>query len=132
MLRIYNGTSHEINFFREEDCKFDEKTRKLYVETGCKPYVVIPPGTNLNAVPVNGEVPLELQQEDSIPLKGAVRFEQADELPEGYELYIVSNMFRSAYVELGLDTNKLATVGGTVYDASMSPRPCGCTCLNVG
>lgn len=89
-MQIYNGTSHEINFFKEEDCKTDEKTRKLYVEIGCKPYLTIPSGTNLNAVPVNEEVPEGLQDTTTVPLKGAMRFSSADELPEGYDLYLHS------------------------------------------
>jgi hypothetical protein len=55
-----------------------------------------------------------------------------DSLPEGYDLYVVSNLYRSAVKELGGDTSLLATVDGTVYESAENPKPIGILRLAVG
>jgi hypothetical protein len=61
---------------------------------------------------------------------GAVVFTSYDDTPDGYDLYIVSNMYRSAVQSLGGYTDKLATVSDTVYSNDI--KPCGCLSLAVG
>ena len=131
-IQFANGTQHEITIYNIDDCVSVQGGRKLVLKEGAQPVQVIPPGTNLNATKGNGELPAGLSEGPSF-LKGAVRFTAADALPEGdYDIIVVSNLFRSACVELGLDTSKLATVDGVVYADEAGTRPCGCTGLAVG
>lgn len=128
-MKIYNGTQHQINFYNLEQCD-QSNPRKLLVLTGQAPVYFIEAGTNLNATKGNAQ----LTKEYDLPFKvnGAVEFISYDPLPEGYDLYIVSNLYRSAVKELGGDTSKLATVDGVVYSDSDNPRPCGCLGLAIG
>jgi len=128
-MKIYNGTQHQINFYQIGQCD-QSNPRKLLVLAGQEPVYTIEAGTNLNAIKGNAQ----LTKEYDLPFKvnGAVEFISYDPLPEGYDLYIVSNLYRSAVKELGGDTSKLATVDGVVYSDSDNPRPCGCLGLAIG
>jgi hypothetical protein len=131
-INYSNGTSHEINIYSVEDTYVTQAGRKLVLKEGATPVLVIPPGTNLNATKGNGALPASLVDAPSF-LKGAVKFTEAEELPSGdYDVIVVSNLFRSAYVELGKDTSKLATIDGAVYADETCTRPCGCLGLAVG
>lgn len=131
-IQYANGTQHEITVFSIDDCVSVQGGRKLVLKEGATPVQVIPPGTNLNANKANGELPEALIGGPSF-LKGAVRFTDAEPLPEGeYDIIVVSNLYRSALVELGRDTSKLATIDGAVYADESMTRPCGCTGLAVG
>jgi hypothetical protein len=131
-IQFANGTQHEITIFNINDCVSVQGGRKLILKEGATPIQVIPSGINLNATKGNGDLPPTLVEGPSF-LKGAVRFTAADALPEGnYDIIVVSNLYRSACVELGLDTSKLATVDGVVYADESGTRPCGCTGLAVG
>jgi hypothetical protein len=128
-LSIYNGTSHCIFFYREEDTVAIQGGRKLVRKEGAKPFAVVMPGTNLNAVKENREAP---QLTSAIPLKGGVVFTGAHPIPEGYDIVVVSNLYRSACAELGWDISCLATVDGSVYEDESAIRPCGVLGLAVG
>jgi len=128
-MKIFNGTPHTIRIFREEDT-FGQG-RKLFLEEGAQPLVEIPSHGTLNAQTENGEVPSAFQGSD-IPLVGAVQFTSVDPLPGLYDLYVVSNMYRSAMKELGYSTENLATISQAVYDDPDNPRPVGCRALAVG
>jgi hypothetical protein len=127
-MKIYNGTQHQINIFSLEQCDRTDP-RKLIVLEGEKPIYTIEGGVNLNAKKGNKPAP---EGEFPFPVSGAVTFEGYDPLPDGYDVYIVSNLYRSAVAELGGDTSKLATVNGVVYSDSDNPRPCGCLGLAIG
>ena len=131
-MRIFNGTQHEICFFHIEDTTPIEQGRKLLLNEGAKPYFVVEPGKNLNCR--KGNAPPPEIKDSPVPIVGAVIFLDADPLPEGeYDIYIVSNLYRSACAELGRDTSQLATVSGTVYEPGPNQyKPCGCTELAVG
>ena len=131
MLKIFNGTQHAITIYSIEDTVSVQNGRKLVLKEGAAPILQLPPGINLNAVKGNSELPEHLR-ETEIPLKGGVRFLSYDSIPEGYDIVIVSNLYRSAVKELGHDTSKLATVNGLVYMSETEMRPCGCTALAVG
>lgn len=127
-MKVFNGTAHQVNIYTIEQCD-GSNPRKLIVLDGQEPIYTIAAGTNLNCVKDNKVTP---QGEFPFPVKGAVEFIDVDELPSGYDLYIVSNLYRSAYAELKGDTSKLATVDGVVYSDPDNPRPCGCLGLAVG
>lgn len=129
MVSIYNGTPHTLKIFSEKDT-FSEG-RKLFVNEGAEPIVEVPSDGALNAVKENAEVPPQFQGAN-VPLKGGVKFTDVDPLPEGYDVYVVSNLYRAARVELGLDTSCVATISDAVYNSPDNPRPCGCLALAVG
>lgn len=127
-MKIVNGTSHTINIYAIDDCVSIQDGRKLVLKEGAKPVAVIAAGSNLNATKVNLPAPVG---EFGFPVKGAVRFTDADPIPDG-DLVIVSNLYRAACVELGRDTSRLGTVDGTVYEDENAVRPCGCTAIAIG
>ena len=129
MIKIFNGTQHKINIFEAGQTFPVQDGRKLVIKEGELPVAVIEAGTNLNCSKENGAAP---SLETNIPLVGAVKFVSHDPLPEGYDIYVVSNLYRAAVAELGGDTSKLATVNGTVFDSEEAIRPCGCLGLAVG
>lgn len=128
-MKIYNGTQHEITFYSAEQTYSVQDGRKLILNEGATPTIFVPAGTNLNCVKSNAPAP---QLQSLIPLKGAVIFTKVDDLLPGYDIYIVSQLYRAACKELGRDTSRLATVDGTVYESESSLRPCGCLSLAVG
>lgn len=132
---IYNGTQHEIRIFSIDQCNQTDP-RKLILKEGEIPVFVIPAGTNLNCKKSNKQLS-GLKWEAPFPVKGAVTFDSCDELPlqesgAPYDIYVVSNLYRAAAIELGIDTVALATVDGVVYDSIDNPRPCGCLGLAIG
>jgi len=127
-MKVFNGTQHTINIYTLDQCD-NTDPRKLIVLDGQSPCHVIPAGTNLNCVKVNA--PIDDTAFD-FPVTGAVQFTGHDDLPDGYDIYIVSQLFRAAVVALGGDTSHLATVNGVVYQDIDNPRPCGCLGLAIG
>jgi hypothetical protein len=127
-MKIYNGTQHQINIYTADQCDQSDP-RKLVILDGQKPIFTIESGVNLNATKSNKPAP---EGDFPFPVSGAVIFEAYDPLPEGYDVYIVSNLYRSAVAELGGNTSKLATVNGVVYSDINNPRPCGCLGLAIG
>lgn len=127
-MKVFNGTAHEVNIYTLDQC--DRWVgRKLIVADEEEPIYTIPAGVNLNCVKDNKPIP---KGDFPFPVKGAVEFLDCDPLPPGHDVYIVSNLYRSAYAELKGDTSKLATVDGVVYSDPVNPRPCGCLSLAVG
>jgi hypothetical protein len=94
------------------------------------PLKEIEPGIDLNCTTEN--LPDSDEWDTDIPISGALVFTAVDELPPGYDIYIVSNLYRSAYKELNGDTSKLATIKGSVYLSIDDTRPVGCLGLIKG
>lgn len=134
-LEIYNGTQHSINIYSIENTYPIQEGRKLVLKPEAAPIAVIPPGKNLNCVKANSDKPtFEVAGLPASVIKGAVNFVSCDPLPEEAigKVVIVSNLYRSAYKELGGDTSLFATVDGTVYESEEAIRPCGCLGLAIG
>jgi len=129
MTNIYNATPHVISVFAETDTTAIQGGRKLILNAGALPLTVINAGVPVNCMKQNLPAP-DIQS--SVPLTGAVVFTAYDSLPAGYDIYVVSNLYRSAVKELGGDTSKLATVDGTVYESEANPKPVGVLRLAVG
>lgn len=127
-MKIFNGTQHQINFYQEEQCD-TTNPRKLIVLEGEEAMYIVSAGTNLNCQKANMPAP---SGAFPFPVTGAVTFKGVDPLPEGYDIYIVSQLYRAACVALGQDTTQLATVNGVVYSDKDNPRPCGCLGLAIG
>lgn len=131
-MKLFNGTTHEICFYSEEDTEAIQDGRKLVLKEGALPLMVIPPGVNLSAKTEQAPLAMENDDVSCPPLVGPVVFAAVDDLPQGYDIYIVSNLYRSAYREINGQSLTLATVYGTVYDSPSAKRPCGCLALAVG
>ena len=127
-MAIFNGTPHSICIYAKVDATYVASQRKYILSDGAVPILVIPPsGSLLNAKTQNAPTP---DTDYGIPIVGAVQFVTYDDTPEGYDLYIVSNLYRSAVQSLGGYTDNLATVSETVYSTDI--KPVGCLCLAVG
>jgi len=129
--QIFNGTPHTIVLYNEQDTISDG--RKLFIKEGAQPIKQIESQGTLTATKQNSELPEWVQGIGfDVPLKGAVKFTKVDPLPPGYDIYVVSNLYRSAMKELGYDTSRIATVCDAVYQDPDNPKPIGCLSLAVG
>ena len=128
MTKIFNGTPHNICVYSKDDATYVSSQRKYILSSDATPILVIPPsGVLLNAKTENCTAPTI---DYGVPVVGAVVFTAYDDMPDGYDLYIVSNMYRSAVQSLGGYTDNLATVSDTVYSKEI--KPVGCLALAVG
>ena len=128
MVNIYNATPHNISVYSKVDATYVASQRKYILTDGAAPILVIPPsGTLLSAKTQNAPTPTI---DYGVPVVGAVQFTAYDDTPDGYDLYIVSNLYRSAVQSLGGYTDNLATVCDTVYSKDI--KPVGCLSLAVG
>lgn len=135
MVAIYNGTQHTISIYNVADTSAIEDGRKLILNEGAQPSVVLPSGKNLNCVKSNSDAPsFEVEGLPSTSVKGAVNFVSYEPLPAEAKgkVVVVSNLYRSAVKELGGDTSLFATVDGVVYLSAEDKRPCGCLGLAIG
>ena len=134
MFALYNGTQHSINIYCIDDTTAFENGRKLILNEGAVPLVVVPSGKNLNCVKANCDAPtFEVEGLPSSSVKGAVNFTSYDPLhPEAVgKVVIVSLLYRSAVKELGGDTSMLATVEGKVFSEEATTIA-GCLGLAIG
>jgi hypothetical protein len=106
MTKIYNGTPHAINVVK--NATYNSSIRK---HTGGQIVLSIPSNGMLNAKVntieargINDEVPVFVKS-----------FSGVDELPEGYDIYIVSAMYASAAARNGVNMSKVYTVADPVY-----------------
>ncbi len=121
MTKIFNGTPHSINII--DNGIFDPNIRKFVTD---KPDIVksIPSDKVLSAKMTT----TTLDPIDGIPVfhKG---FTGVDSLPDGFDIYIVSQLYVSGVMSQGGDVSKLYTISDPVY--SMDGRTihgCGGIC----
>ena len=116
---MLNCTPHAINIV--DSAEYNASVRKHIRTSVTKTVKVIAPsGKLLNAKIVrNVADPI-----DGIPTVKS-EYPSVDELPEGADFVVVSAMYVAARRELGLPTEKLLTVGDTVYDSVENPKPIG-------
>jgi hypothetical protein len=105
MKKIFNGTPHAINVV--ENSMFNPAIRKY---TGGDIVLSIPSNGMLNAKISSVELPTI----DGIPVFDKA-FSGVDNLPEGYDIYIVSALYSSAAQKAGMDMSKIFTVADPVY-----------------
>jgi hypothetical protein len=130
---IYNGTSHPINILPKEECEYDQSQRKYFLKREVKPIYTFPAGTNLSVeffhrLPLDAQNNLHLNEIYNY-LYISPKFKAIDPLPEGFDIYIVSNLYLQGAIALGKDISKLATVADPVY--SKDSRPIGCLSLYI-
>lgn len=107
MTKIFNGTPHEVNIV--DNSLFSQQIRKHITDY---PNAVA-------SIPSNGMLSAIVSTINSDPINGipvfVKEFRGVDELPEGFDVYIVSAMYASAAKAVGMDTSKLYTVADPVY-----------------
>lgn len=128
-MRIFNGTAHPINIFDSADCDFSNP-RRVVIAPGARPTHTILLNYSLDCT--KGNAPIDNSDAFPFPVTGAVQFTSYDPLPAGYDLYIVSNLYRAAYQALSGPTTNLATIDGAVYGSASSNAPVGCLRLAIG
>lgn len=105
MTKIFNGTPHAINVV--EGALYNKDIRKY---TG---------GTVVRSIPSNGMLNARLSTSDAPSIDGIPVFDKqfygVDQLPDGYDIYIVSAMYASAAVRNGINMSKVYTVADPVY-----------------
>jgi hypothetical protein len=134
-VKIYNGTAREINFYALKDTKEIEDGQKLVLKEGAEPIYTLKKGKKLNCFQDTEESEScfhELHPHSPVPLIKSPSFVGADAPPEGYDLYVVSQMFRTVCIELETDTIDLACVSGAIYRSKDDFYPCGYLGLAVG
>jgi len=103
-LNIFNGTPHAINIV--SGSSFNPSIRKW---TG---------GEILLSIPSNGMLNAKIDVEELSPLGGIPVFGKkingCDPLPQGYDLYIVSALYSSAFIKTGESTHGVYTVADPV------------------
>ena len=134
-MKIVNlAGGHEINFYREEQCILDERTKKLVLKEGETPFASFPcegcvranrSASTVSTVQING---ITVNQ-------NKVSYGEPIGLPETLEnetLYIVSFIAHCAIRQhMGEDyASHFAIIDGMVTGAD--GKPCGCTALSVG
>ena len=105
---------HDIEVY--DDCCYDETVRKYRggKHIGSIPYS----GKMLSAYIVQDDAEPLSYNDIELPTKSKLLYAGVDEIPskEVCDYCIVSNLYLSACKELGVDTSRLLTIGGTVVD----------------
>lgn len=117
-MKIYNGTPHAVSIVANG--VFCAPIRKWVVENGVEPEVVA-------SIPSDGVLSakietIEGQFMDGVPILAMddipvfhKEIMGCDPLPDGYEVYIVSALYASAYRKVYGNTDRLYTVADPVY-----------------
>lgn len=112
MPKIYNGTPHPINIVANSVYHAD--IRKYIIPEGTEPKIVA-------SVPSDGILSAQIETVESEPINGIPVYTKAitgcNPLPDGYDIYIVSQLYVSAVRAAGMDTSKLYTIADPVYSA---------------
>ncbi|MCR4280044.1 MAG: hypothetical protein NUV82_01305 [Candidatus Komeilibacteria bacterium] len=96
-------------------------------DLACRKYLTTAPVV-VKEVPSHGVLSAQLVKEEMPSIDGIPTVQNTvvavDELPVGYDFYIVSALYLSAAMTCGKDVSKLLTIGDPVYTAE-GLKPCG-------
>lgn len=123
MEKILNLTAHDIVEFKLEDCD-DPQARHLILkgQEHTSPWEVLPQ---------SGQLATADREVVGSGHNFEVTYKNVSDLPEGYDLYVVSGVYVQACQKLGRDTSKLRVSYGAVYDATDSRKVIGCLGLAI-
>jgi len=134
-MTIFNATPHTIIIYKQNDCVYNERIRKLLIKDGAKPLVTIAPSGKL----LNAELEhMYLEDVDGIPV-WVERIVDIDDPEDVFniqpgDIIIVSRLYAQAH-ELWISNYRpvyrLACVSQPVYDNVANPRPIGCLGLEI-
>ena len=134
-MTIFNATPHTITIYKQADCEYDERIRKLIVKEGAKPIATIAPSGKLLSAQIEY---MYLEDVDGIPI-WAERIVDIDDPEETFDLHpgdviIVSRQYAAAH-KLWAEDHKmsynLACISQPVYSNPNNPRPVGCLGLEI-
>jgi len=111
MVKIYNGTPHDINIFSKDDVTFVENIRKFIANEGAKPTLVIPSDGILSSVFQTSGMGII---DNVIPVMEK-KITSCDTIPTGYDVIIVSELFMIAARAIGNDVGNMYTISDPVY-----------------
>lgn len=116
--RILNCTPHAIQQYADKDVDFANPRRLHLVDEA-------------HAVPKrewgpSGFVANATKEEAGGDLSFKFRYKDVTELPDGFDLYIVSFPYLDACRHLGKDISKLRTIYGAIYDRETDRITIGC------
>jgi len=116
IYKFYNGCSHDINLYLAESCTFSNG--KYHLKQGHTPYYIIPYKNCLNAYKDKSDF--------AEPFKGLYYFHNYDTFEEGYDFYIVSQMYKEAHFQISGMNNKILVPTDLVYSKN---KVVGCISL---
>jgi len=121
---IVNCTPHPINLFRESDCHFEKRCRKLLLKDTAEPVKVLEP----SGVVLSAKITFDfIRMIDGISIYRA-ETKQLDILPVAFGLncyFVVSRQYVAAAKIWNRPTDKLMVISQPVY-LKREIRPCGC------
>lgn len=123
MEKILNLTAHDIIEYNIEDC-VDAQARHLVLKDQelTSPWEVLPQ---------SGQLATAERVVVGSGHNHEITYKNVSDLPEGYDLYVVSGVYVDACQKLGRDTSKLRVSYGAVYDATDPRKVIGCLGLAI-
>ena len=125
--KVLNCTPHVITQYNIEDIDFsDPRHLHLFNEEKAVPK---------RQWSESGVVANATKVETGGDLSFKFTYTNVSELPEGYDIYIVSFMYLDACRTLGRDISKLRTSYGAIYDKATNRTVIGCkglSCVQLG
>lgn len=111
-----NLTAHAITIFNEADCHLDSQGRKLIVNTGAEPVLIVPAGEVVN-IKFTTSLVGNISRVPVYETTGTIH-------EEVYDDDVITSVLAAPYIRV-TDGHNVYTVHGTVYPDEQS-RPCGC------
>lgn len=117
-MRILNLTAHDIVEYNIEDC-VDPKSRHLVLkdQANTKPWEILP---------YTGQLATAEREVIGSGHNFKPVYKNVSELPEGYDLYVVSGIYVNACQALGRDISKLRVSFGAIHDSEDDRKIIGC------
>lgn len=123
MEKILNLTAHDIVEYYLKDCE-DPEARHLVLkdQNNTSPWEVLPQ---------SGQLATADRMVVGSGHNHRITYENVSDLPEGYDIYVVSGVYVDACQKLGRDISKLRVSYGAVYDATDPRKVIGCLGLAI-
>ena len=112
MLKIYNGTPHEIRIVRNG--VYEASIRKYVLPEGQDMEIIVSlPSCGVSSAKIEKQ---EVDSLGDIPIQSQ-RVTGIDPLPKGYDAYVVSAIYAVVARQLGMETSKLYVIADPVFSA---------------
>ena len=115
-MKILNCTPHEICLYNENDI-INKGERYLHVAEETQPEIVIAP---------SGTIATAQMELGGTKWNRKRIWKDVNDLPEGYDIYIVSAQYALAAKDLGRDISKFRTIVGAIKDLNDDCKTIGC------
>lgn len=115
-MNVLNCTPHQICLYNENDI-INKGERYLHVAEGTQPEMVIEP---------SGTVATAQMELGGTKWSRKRIWKDVNDLPNGYDIYVVSAQYALAAKDLGRDISKLRTIVGAIKDLNDDRKTIGC------